>query len=455
MKRFFSIILCLIIALSAFFSIPSSAAYDASMKELGLYSDCLLLVSADNGEVIFEKNKSKQTSPASLTKIVTAIVVIENCKNLNSVTTVTEECIRELDGTGSSMGGLKAGEQLTIYDLLCYLMIQSANDAATTLANYITGSNRAAFITKMNDVVKRLGCKNTNFVNPHGLDHDDQYTTAEDMAKILKHAMSLSTFAEIAGKLSYTVPANNIKDERHLSNTCFLLNKNYEDYYCKYVKAGKTGTTSKAGHCVVTYASKDGYNYIAIALKSYMKDFDNDNWDENGAFLDCKEMLEWAFKNIELVAICDPEKIAGEVRVNYAKSTDFVGLVPSDTVYSLVPLGTNKGSVLVEPIPESIPESVNAPVKKGDVICKGRVLYAGDVLREIDLVAATDVKRNFFSFIGTKAKNLVTNPIFIIISILILAGVAVMLIIRRKKRRSHAVAGRDYKILSYRDFTRK
>lgn len=455
MKRFFSIILCLIIALSAFFSIPSSAAYDASMKELGLYSDCLLLISADNGEIIFEKNKSKQTSPASLTKIVTAIVVIENCKNLNSVTTVTEECIRELDGTGSSMGGLKAGEQLTIYDLLCYLMIQSANDAATTLANYITGSNRAAFITKMNDVAKRLGCKNTNFVNPHGLDHDDQYTTAEDMAKILKHAMSLSTFAEIAGKLSYTVPANNIKDERHLSNTCFLLNKNYEDYYCKYVKAGKTGTTSKAGHCVVTYASKDGYNYIAIALKSYMKDFDNDNWDENGAFLDCKEMLEWAFKNIELVAICDPEKIAGEVKVNYAKSTDFVGLVPADTVYSLVPIGTNKGSVLVEPIPESVPESVNAPVKKGDVICKGRVLYAGDVLREIDLVAATDVKRNFFSFIGTKAKNLVTNPIFIIISILILAGIAVMLIIRRKKRRSHAVAGRDYKILSYRDFTRK
>lgn len=133
MKRFFSIILCLIIAFSAFFSIPSSAAYDASMKELGLYSDCLLLISADNGEIIFEKNKSKQTAPASLTKIVTAIVVIENCKNLNSVTTVTEECIRELDGTGSSMGGLKAGEQLTIYDLLCYLMIQSANDAATLL----------------------------------------------------------------------------------------------------------------------------------------------------------------------------------------------------------------------------------------------------------------------------------------------------------------------------------
>ncbi len=454
MKRLFSIILCLTIALSTFFSIPSNAAYDASMKELQLHSDCLLLISADNDEIIFEKNKRKQTSPASLTKIVTAIVVIENCKNLNAVTTVTEECIRELDGTGSSMGNLKAGEQLRIYDLLCYLMIQSANDAATTLANYVTGSNRAAFIAKMNEVVSRLGCKNTNFVNPHGLDHDDQYTTAEDMAKILKHAMSLSAFSEITGKLSYTVPANNLKDERHLSNTCYLLNKNYEDYYCKYVKSGKTGTTSKAGHCLVTYASKDGYNYIAIALKSTMKDFDNDGWDENGAFLDCKEMLEWAFKNIELVPICDTGKIAGEVKVNYAKSTDFVSLIPAETVYSLVPLGTNKGSVLVEPIPESIPESVDAPIKKGDFICKGRVLYAGEVLREIDLVASNDVKRSFFSLIGTKAKNLVTNPIFIIISILVIISVAVALIIRNKKRKSHAVAGRDYKILNYKDFTR-
>lgn len=454
MKKSISLLLCLIIAFSAFMSIPSGAAYDSSMKELGLRSDCLLLVSADNGEIIFEQNIRKQTSPASLTKIVTALVVLENCKDLKTVVTVPEECIRELDGTGSSMGNLKPGEQLTVYDLLCYLMIQSANDAATTLANFITGSNRAAFIGKMNELVKTLGCKNTNFANPHGLEHEDQYTSAEDMAIIFKYAMGNTTFAEIAGKLSHTVPANNLKDARRLSNTCYLFNKNYDDYYCKYVKAAKTGTTKKAGSCLVTYASKDGYNYIAVALKSSMKDFDNDGTDENGAFLDCKAMLEWAFSKIELVAICDPEKVAGEVRVNYAKSTDFFSIVPKETVYSLVPIGTNKGSVLVEPIPESMPESVDAPVRKGDVICKGRVLYAGEVLREIDLVAATDVKRNIFALIGTKAKNLVTNPIFIVISILIVAAIIILLFIRKKKRRSHAVAGRDYKILNYKDFSK-
>ncbi|MBQ9850310.1 MAG: D-alanyl-D-alanine carboxypeptidase [Clostridia bacterium] len=455
MKRFLSLLLCLVITLSSFFCIPSGAAYDDSMAELKLHSDCLLLMSADNGEIIFEKNIRKQTAPASLTKIVTALVVIENVKNLSSLATVSEECIRELDGTGSSMGNLKAGEQITVYDLLCYLLILSANDAATVLANFVTGTNRQAFIDKMNELVTRLGCTNSHFVNPHGLDHEDQYTTAEDMAKIIKYAMSFKAFAEITGSLTHTVPETNLRDARRLTSTCHLLNKNYEDYYCKYVKGAKTGTTKNAGHCLVTYASKDGYNYIAIALKSIMKDFDNDGYDENGAFLDCKEMLEWAFDNIELVAICDPDKIAGEVKINYAKSTDYVSLVPAETVYSLVPVGTNKGSVLVEPVPESVPESVDAPVKKGDFICKGRVLYAGQVLREIDLVASTDVKRNFFALIGSKAKALVTNPIFIIISIIIIAAVIILLFIRRKKRRSHAVLGRDYKVLSYNDFIHK
>lgn len=453
MKRLISILLCAVIAASALFCLPSGAAYDDAMAELKLKSDCLLLMSADNGEIIFEKNIRKQTAPASLTKVVTAIVVIENCKNLNEKVTVPEACIRELDGTGSSMGNLKAGEQLSVYDLLCYMMMMSANDAATTLANHVTGSDRAAFIAKMNEVVARLGCTNSHFANPHGLDHDDQYVTAEDMAKILKHAMSLSAFAEITGKLTYTVPANNLRDERRITNTCHLLNKNYPDYYCKYTKSGKTGTTSDAGHCLVTYASKDGYNYIAVALKSVMKDFDSDGYDENGAFLDCKAMLEWAFDNIELVAICDPAKAAGEVKVNFAKSTDFVSLVPAETVYSLVPLGTDEGSVLVQPIPETVPESVDAPVQKGQVLCKGKVLYAGEVIKEIDLVAANDVKRSFAALMGAKIKSIVTNPIFITVVLLIIAAIIIFFYIRRKKQSARRpVSGKDYKVLSYNDF---
>ncbi len=454
MKKLTSLLLCIAVVLSTFFALPATAAYDDAMKELKLNSDCLLLISADNGEIIFEKNIRKQTAPASLTKIVTAIVVIENCDDLYQKVTVPEECIKELSGTGSSMANLKVGEIITVYDLLCHLMISSANDAATVLANHVTKGDRAAFIQKMNDVAARLGCTNTHFVNPHGLDHDDQYTTAEDLAKLMTHAMSLVDFAEITSKLTHTVEKTNLRDARRITNTCYLLNKNFPKYYYKYAKSGKTGTTSEAGRCLVSYASKDGYNYIAIALGAEEKDFDGDGKNENGALLDCKEMFRWAFENLELVAISDPKKVVGEVRVNYAKSADHVSLVPAETIYSLVPLGTDKGSVLIEPDAESMPKALAAPVKKGAVVCKGKVLYAGEVLCEIDLVAANDVKRSFSALLLAKTKSFVKSPLFIILAAIVLVAVVILFffIKKKKKRRARPVSGKDYRVLGYNDF---
>lgn len=453
MKKLTTILLCAAVMFSSFFSLPAFAAYEDAMEELELNSDCLLLMSADNGEIIFEKNVRKQTAPASITKIVTAIVVIENCDDLTKTVTVTEPSIKELSGTGSSVANLKVGEQITIYDLLCYLMIMSANDAATVLADHVTNGDREAFVEKMNDVAERLGCINTHFVNPHGLDDDDQYTTAEDLAKIMMHAMSLVDFAEITGKLTHTVAATNLREERRITNTCYLLNKNFPEYYYKYAKSGKTGTTQEAGKCLVSFASKDGYNYVAIALGAEDKDFDGDGKNENGALLDCKAMFRWAFENLELVAICDPDKVVGEIKVNYAKSTDFVSLVPDKTIYSLVPLGTDKGSVLIEPVPDSMPESLDAPVKKGDPVCKGRVLYAGEVLCEIDLVASTNIKRSVSSLLLTKAKELASSPVFIVIILIVAAAVVIFFYIRKKKRRNaRPINGRDYRVLSYSDF---
>ena len=329
------------VLLSSIFSLNAGAAFDEEMKSMGLYSDCLLLMSSDNGEVVFEKNARKQTPPASLTKVITAIVVLENCTDLDTVITVSESCIRELDGTGSSLGGLEAGEQVTVYNLLASLLIQSANEAANVLADYISGGDRAKFISMMNEVASRLGCVNSNFVNPHGLHHDDQYVTAEDMAKFIIHAMDFPAFAEIVSKTSYKLPATNLQEERNVLNTNYLMNSAYKDYYCKYVKGGKTGSTSDAGRCVVAVASKDGYNYVAVCLNSVYEDVDGDGVNENGAFLDSKEMFEWAFKNLELVAISDTTQIVGQVPVKYAKTTDFVTLSPSETVYSLVPAGTD------------------------------------------------------------------------------------------------------------------
>lgn len=437
--------------LCSFFCVPAGAAYDDVMESMELYSDCLLLVSSDNSEVIFEKNAGKQTSPASLTKVVTAIVVIENCKDLNQLVTVTESAIRELDGTGSSLGGLQAGEQVSVYDLLCNLLMQSANEAATALADYVSGNDRAKFVGMMNEVAERLGCSNSHFVNPHGLDDDNQYVTAEDMAKFVSHAMTLPVFEEIFGKFTYTLKATNLQEERVIRNTNGMMNSAVEDYYCEYVKGGKTGSTSIAGRCVVAVASNDGYNYIGVALNSTMQDVDNDGVNENGAFLDCKEMFEWAFKNIELVAISDTTKIVAQIPVKYAKTTDYLTLSPAETVYSLVPSGTDSSSLLVEPVADTCPDFVRAPVKKGEKICRAKVLYAGKVIKEIDLVASMDVEIGIFSFLGTLVKTLASSWIFRIAAVAVIAALVILLLIRRKRSRDKA-AENSYRVLNYNDF---
>ena len=451
MKKILSILSAAVIAACSFFCVPAGASYDDVMESMGLYSDCLLLISSDNSEVIFEKNAGKQTSPASLTKVVTATVVLENCEDLTQLVTVTEGAIRELDGTGSSLGGLQAGEQVTVYDLLCNLLMQSANEAATALADFISGNDRAKFVGMMNEVAERLGCTNSHFVNPHGLDDDDQYVTAEDMAKFVAHAMTLPVFEEIFGKFTYTLKATNLQEERSIRNTNGMMNSAVEDYYCEYVKGGKTGSTSIAGRCVVAVASNDGYNYIGVALNSTMQDVDGDGVNENGAFLDCKEMFEWAFKNIELVAISDTTKIVAQIPVKYAKTTDYLTLSPAETVYSLVPSGTDSSSLLVEPIEDTCPDFVRAPVKKGEKICRAKVLYAGKVIKEIDLVASMDVELGIFSFFGTLVKTLASSWIFRIAAVAVIAALVIILLLRRKRSRDKA-AENSYRVLNYNDF---
>lgn len=450
MKKILSILFTAVILINTFCFTDASAAYDDVMEEMKLYSDCLLLVSTDNGEVIFSKNANKQTAPASLTKVITAIVVLENCSDLTATVTVPESCIRELDGTGSSLGGLQAGEQLTVYDLLCCLMLVSANESATTLADYVSGGDRAKFVSMMNEVAERLGCTNSHFENPHGLDHENQYVTATDMAKFITHAISFPAFEEIVARKTYVLPETNLQQSRTLHSSNYMLNSAYKDYYCKYVKGGKTGSTSKAGRCFVAVASNDGYNYVAVALNSTFSDVDNDGVNENGSFLDCKEMLEWTFKNIELVAVADTTRVVGEVPVKYAKFVDYITLSPAETVYSLVPKGTNSGSLLVELI--DAPASVNAPVKKGDVICRGKVMYAGDVIKEIDLVSNIDAKISIFSFIGSTAKSLFSSWIFRIAAVIIIVFLIIMIIRKRRKDNSRPVSGKNYRVLSYNDF---
>ena len=430
MKKVISLLLSVIVLLSVF-SFPAHASFNSLLET---EADIVLLVSLDNGSVIFDKNADKRNAPASLTKIVTCLLVLENCKDLNTKLTCTQEDVAGLYAMNASTAGILPGETMTVRDLLYCLMLPSAADAANILANYI-GGNVEHFVEMMNDYVAALGCKNTHFINPHGLDENGgAYITANDLCTLVKHGLENETFKEITSTPKYQIaPTNKYGSIRYLNNTNKMMNPAFRDYYHPAISGVKTGTTDAAGHCVVSTASQDGYNYLLVVLNAPQYDIDGDNVEENCAFTESKKIYEWAFKNIELTKVTTTTDIVTVVDVNYSWKTDHLRLVPAKEISALVPTGTQTGSLEIKAVPKETKKSVDAPVKKGDIIGKANVLYGEDVVATVDLVAAESVNGSIILKILGKIKSVLkAKPVKILLAVVLILVIAYFGLIIRK-----------------------
>lgn len=439
MKKIICVLLTGVLILTAFFSlsVPASASFNSLLET---EADVVMLINTDTGDVIFDKNASKRTAPASLTKIVTCMLVLENCEDLNTVVTAKRECIEGLYALNAATAGIIAGEQLTVDELLHCLMIPSAADAANILADFIGGSIDD-FVVMMNDFVKKLGCENTNFINPSGLDNGDtnMYTTAEDLYKITSYALQNPQFRDLCSILKYQIrPTEKYPNIRYLNNTNKMLNSAYKDYYCPYVYGVKTGTTGLAGHCVITTASKNGYNYMLIVLNAPQYDIDGDGVEENVAFTDSKKIYEWAFNNIVLTKVTSKTDIVTVVDVKYNWKKDHIALVPEEEISALVPTGTETASLQIRPIESETAKTVNAPIKKGDVIGKAEVLYGDELVATVNLVASEDISGSVILRIGGFLGFLFRTPVMKILVCLavVLLVVYILLIVRRNRIRA-------------------
>ncbi len=447
MKKLIIFVLVFSAIISCAFSFPASASYDDAAKSLKLHSEHYILISLDNGTVIFQKNPDKQCAPASLTKIATAAVVLENCKDLTAVVTASEQAIDSLKGTGSSNAGIKVGETFTVDDLLHLLLIESANDAAMMLSEYVGGTTEN-FVKMMNELAEKLGCDNTSFVNPHGLDDEYQFTTPRDIVTIAQHALTFPLFKEIVGKTTYTVNATNMTGERHIINTNYLMNAAYADYYCQYASGVKTGSTSKAGKCVVSTASNKGYNYICAVMGAPLINIDSDPIEENCAFVDCKTMFDWVIKNLRYTKVAESGQIVAEVPVKLSRAADYVTLVPAEDHFEFIPTGNDAGSVLIEPIKSGLPASVNAPVKKGQKICEANILYAGKSIAKIDLVASNDVERSIVRTAFAVVKKITASPA-VKAALAVAAALIILLIVLRIKAVAEKKRYESLHVISY------
>lgn len=431
MKKFIIFILSLIVLLSNCF-IFSNAAFTSS---LDVDASIAYVISADDdATVIYNKGGSLKCNPGAIVKIVTGILVIENISDLSAVVTASGNAIRSIENLGITTAGIYVGEMMTVEELLYCLLVYNANDAANVLAEYVAGSIDN-FVSMMNEFATKLGLKNTCFSNPGGYNNSDQYSTAEDIASIFNYCVKNATFSQISSTFLYEMPATNkYTTTRYLKNTNYLINYAINDYYYKYVKCGKSGYTENGNTNCVSYASRDGYNYICVVLDAPVKDFDNDTVTENMSFVTSKKLYQWVFDNIKLRVVANTSTYVGEVKVRLSSEFDYVSLVPVDNVSALVPSGVNAESVFIEPIPEYTKEVLDAPVKKGDLLGRAAIKYAGETVAEVDLVAAFDVSLSPAKKFGDIVLRIVTNPIFLIVVFIIVCVFAFLFYISYKNK---------------------
>ena len=242
----------LLILLATLFIANTSFVF-ATNEAPSLYSQSAILIDSKTGKVLYSKNADKKMYPASTTKILTAILTLENC-NLDEKVTVSHDAIASIPD-GYSSASLQFGEELTIEQLLQFLIIHSANDAANVLAEHVGGSIES-FVSMMNTKVYELGLSNTHFTNAFGMHNDNHYTTAQDLAIIMNYCIKNEDFRRISGKASCAIPATNKYDARSYTSTNALIIPNSYMYY-PYLTCGKTGYTSQAGDCLVSCSYKD------------------------------------------------------------------------------------------------------------------------------------------------------------------------------------------------------
>ena len=338
--------------------------------ELRVSAESAVLIEAESGEILFEKNCEQRLPMASTTKIMTALVVIEQ-GNTDRVVEVAPEAV----GVEGSSMYLKAGEKLTVKELLYGLMLESANDAATALAYSVSGGTEE-FAALMNERARKLGTRNTHFTNPHGLDDEEHYTTAHDLAMITREAMKNELFCEIVSTHNKTVPLNGEEGIRSLVNHNRLL-KTYEG-----AVGVKTGFTKRSGRCLVSAAERGGVRLIAVTLNA------PNDWEDH------KRMLDLGFDTLERISVAEPRQIFYDLPVVGGVSPS-VRCSNRDFFSAVLP----KGSRVVTRIEAD--RYFPAPVNIGDALARA-VFYAdGEEIGSIPLfaehsVAESDEKPSLF-----------------------------------------------------------
>lgn len=440
------IIIIVTLIISGFFPLPRAQAIDP----ISLDAAAGMLVHPESGTVLFEKDADVRLYPASITKIMTTLLIVEAIEagelSLDELVTASDTFEFDLEADGSTQN-IKPGEQMTLENLLYCIMVASANEACNIAAELYCGTAEA-FIAKMNERALELGCKDTKYANTHGLHDDEHYTTARDVYIISNEAIKHQLFLKLSFTSEYTVPATNLSDARKLKNTNMLITDQYSGYYTyEYCLGGKTGSTSKAGNCLMSHSIKDGIELICIVMGSETEQLSEDVFASK-CFPQSIELYNWGYANFSNTTIVNTTDMVTEAKVLGGTDADYVVLHPAYDITFFLSNDYDAGS-FEKVIRLNSAEGASAPIVKGQCLGVMDLYQDENYLCSVDLIALTAVSGNGGG--GRTAdpdadKGGVNWLVVLVVVILVLAVLYIALIIfntvRRRRRKVAAASAR-------------
>lgn len=412
-----------------------------ALEEPELEASSALLMQAQTGQVLYEREADSRVSPASTTKILTVLVALRAVEtgevSLSDLVTFTQEMTADLIEDGSNVE-LKIGEALSLEEMLYCALLASGNDACNAIAIHVSGSI-STFVERMNQMAAELGCTSSHFSNSYGATADDHYTTARDMAIIAQVAYTTPTFINISGTPTHTVPPSNMSPARSLKNSNALISTGgvYGDgYYYPYCTAGKTGHTDAAGYCLVSFASREGTDLLAVVMNSTMTGTEEE--PRFNQFQDTINLYEYGFNGFQYTEVLRQGENLTQVKVKMGADEN-VGARPREGLTLFLPVDVDLATY-ERVVTLSRGESIQAPIDEGEVLGSVAVVYQGETLFESPLVAAHDVSLSHGAYLRSQILDSLKNPLVILVILVLIALFAayfVWVARYRARRRRH------------------
>ena len=421
MKKFcailFSFVLVLIIALPVAAEGESSTLADNAPS---LTAPAAYVVNLDTNIVVYEKNSETPLSAASLTKLMTTLLLLENYQDqLDSISLTAPSYVYDLiweQSTNASSADIRRGETQSLRNLLYAMLLPSGNEAA-----YMGGGSIDNFVAMMNDEAKAVGCTGTTFVDPCGL-NPNNITTARDAYLILRALTAYDVFSTVVGTPSYDMGTN----DRYTTPGTYIIQTTDKlitnsSYHRDYTKGGKTGSLGEWQN-FAGWHSQDGESYISILLNV---PYDADPEGMRPALVETATIMDWVFDTYTIAPALDTTQPITEVRVAYSTQADTVMLYPADNMMTLLP--REGGAALTEQV-FNVPDQLPAPIKQGDIVGTVTLTIEGETIGTADLIAGSDVSRNQLLYTISRVSLFFSSTYFKVVVILTMLVIGAYLI---------------------------